>query len=137
VHSKESIDLSKHRVARAKESVFAAETLLGAEAPLDSINRSYYAIFYSIRAVLALDEVDFKKHSAVISYFQREYVKTEKFGVYVSDYIKDAFSKRQATDYRDFYIVSKAEAAEQLEHAREILEAVTAYLSPLWSVSLR
>lgn len=42
-------------------------------------NRAYYAIFYAIRAVLALEEKDFKKHKDVIAYFNQYYVNTEVF----------------------------------------------------------
>ena len=45
----------------------------------DSINRSYYASFYTIKAVLALDEVDFKRHKDAIAYFNKTYVATSIF----------------------------------------------------------
>lgn len=49
----------------------------------DSIGRSYYAMFSAVRAILALDGVDYSKHAAVIAYFQKEYVKTGKESVIV------------------------------------------------------
>ena len=45
----------------------------------DAINRSYYAAFYSIKAILALGTVDFKRHKDVVAYFNKEYVATEQF----------------------------------------------------------
>ena len=30
-------------------------------------NRSYYAVFHAMRAVLAFDEIDMKRHSGIIS----------------------------------------------------------------------
>lgn len=39
-------------------------------------NRSYYAIFHTMRSVLALDQIDFSKHSGVSAYFRKEYIKT-------------------------------------------------------------
>lgn len=42
-------------------------------------NRSYYAIFHAARVVLALDGQDYKKHSGVISNFQKNYIKTGIF----------------------------------------------------------
>ncbi len=33
----------------------------------DSINRSYYAAFYAVKAVLALEEVDFKRHKDAVA----------------------------------------------------------------------
>ncbi|MCD7733016.1 MAG: HEPN domain-containing protein [Oscillospiraceae bacterium] len=94
----------------------------------DSIGRSYYAMFASARAILALDGKDFSKHAGVISYFQREYIKTQKFDVKFSKYLTSAFQVRNHADYDDYYIVSKDEAVEQYEKAKEFLEAVKAYL---------
>ena len=38
----------------------------------DSINRSYYSAIYSVKAILALGSVDFKRHKDVIAYFNKE-----------------------------------------------------------------
>jgi len=45
-------------------------------------NRAYYSIFHAMRAVLALEQKDFKKHSAVIAQFTQSYLKTN-FEIYV------------------------------------------------------
>ena len=63
----------------AKERMESAKLLLDAGLYKDSIGRSYYAIFTSVRAVLANDNVDFSKHAGVIAYFQKEYIKTNIF----------------------------------------------------------
>jgi uncharacterized protein (UPF0332 family) len=62
----------------AEEKLQSAKILLDAGMYKDSIGRSYYAIFSAVRAVLAKDNVDFSRHSGVIAYFQKEYIKTEK-----------------------------------------------------------
>ena len=80
-------------------------------------NRSYYAIFHTIRALLALSGKDFKKHSGVISCFQMEYIKTGLFSKEMSNIAKSAFSLRQESDYEDFYVISKDEVRKQVEEA--------------------
>ena len=72
-------DLVKYRLESAQEKLKSAKILLDAGQLKDSVGRSYYAIFTAVRAVLAKDAVDFSKHAGVISYFQREYIKTEVF----------------------------------------------------------
>jgi uncharacterized protein (UPF0332 family) len=76
-------DLCKYRIDKAKQTLKAAEDLLNTNKYLDSINRSYYAIFHITRALFALDEFDTRKHSGVISYFNKNYVKT---GLIEKDY---------------------------------------------------
>lgn len=39
----------------------------------DAINRSYYASFYAIKAVLAMEKIDFKRHKDVMAYFNKTY----------------------------------------------------------------
>lgn len=80
------------------------------------------------RALLAVGGQDFSKHARVISYFQKEYIKTGKLDKRFSKYISQAFQIRNNTDYADFFLVSKQDAEEQYEKAREFLESVERYL---------
>lgn len=121
-------DLSAYRLSMAEEKLYSSKILLDAGQYKDSIGRSYYAIFSAVRAVLAKDKVDFSKHAGVISYFQREYIKTEIFDKKYSKYITIAFQIRNNCDYDDFFIVSRTDAIEQYEHAKELYEAVRIYL---------
>ena len=121
-------DLSVYRLNMAEEKLRSAKILLDAGQYKDSIGRSYYAVFSALRAVLARDKVDFSKHAGVISYFQREYLKTELFDKKYSRYISSAFQIRSNCDYDDFFIVSKEEAVEQYEHACELYEVVKEFL---------
>lgn len=122
-------DLVRYRLDSAKERLDSAKILLEAEQYKDSIGRSYYAIFTAVRAVLAKDEVDFSKHAGVISYFQREYIKTGIFEKKFSKYLQEAFQIRNNCDYDDFYIVFKDDAVEQLARAEEFYQVVRQYLS--------
>lgn len=98
-------DLTVYRLEIARERLELSKMVLEKGYFRDSINRSYYAIFSAARALLSEAYVDFKKHSAVISYFRREYVKTGKFDIKFSDYIGDAFDLRNNCDYGDFVVV--------------------------------
>ncbi|MBQ4348088.1 MAG: HEPN domain-containing protein [Clostridia bacterium] len=92
-------------------------------------NRSYYAIFSAMRAVLALDGFDSKKHSGVIAEFRKEYLKTELLPKELSFIIDALVEIRQGSDYDDFYIVSKEEVEEQLENAKIFVKEVEKFLS--------
>lgn len=92
-------------------------------------NRSYYAIFYAMRAVLALDGFDSKKHSGIIAEFRKQYIKTGTFENEMSDIISDLFEVRSSSDYDDFYIISKSKVVEQYEKAKYFVEKVNDYLS--------
>ena len=124
-------EYAQYRLALATERVATTKSLIDIGAYRDSINRSYYAIFTAVRALLAEREIDFKKHSAVIGYFRREYIKTGIFDVKFSEYIGAAFRFRNDCDYEDFVIVSREEAETQYLHAVEFVAAVKNYLEGL------
>ena len=92
-------------------------------------NRSYYAIFHAMRAVLALDEVDMSKHSGIMAEFRRRYLKTEILDRKLSATISQAFEVRNASDYDDFYIVSREDVDLQIDKAIQFILAIGEYLA--------
>ena len=121
-------NLTKYRLEKTEERLRDAKSLLETGGFGGSLNRSYYAIFTAIRALLAEKEIDFSKHSAVISYFRQHYIKTGIFDVKFSKYAGDAFEIRNNSDYADFYIASRTDAETQYNHAVEFYEAVKNFL---------
>ena len=93
-----------------------------------AINRSYYAIFAAMRALLAQRNVEFKKHSAVMSYFHKEYIKTGIFEKKYSKYLQAAFEARNGFDYDDNLCVTAEDAEEQYAHAQEFVSEIRRYL---------
>ena len=121
-------ELVEYRLQTAQGKLHSAKILLDAGEYKDSIGRSYYAMFSAIKAMLAVDKVDFSKHAGVIAYFQKEYVKTGKFNKEYSKYISSAFQIRNNCDYADFFLVSRNDALEQYEKAEKFVDAVKKYL---------
>ena len=99
--------LAEYRMGKAQECLKTAEELLAIEDYLAVLNRTYYAIFHSVRAILALDGEDRRKHSGVISYFQQNYVKTGIFDKCYSGIVQESFEVRQELDYEDFLLFQK------------------------------
>ena len=121
-------ELSKVRMEYALDRVLAAKLLLSDELYIDATNRSYYAIFYAMRAVLALDGVDRKHHSAVISEFRKRYTKTGIFSRDISDIITRLFDARTGSDYDDYYVIVKEDVIQQVQDAEYFVGVVKAYL---------
>ena len=121
-------DLSDHRLEQADRCVRSAKILFLDGDYKGAANRSYYAIFHCMRSVLALEGVDFSKHSGVSAYFRKQYIKTGIFDVCLSDIIGEAFNIRTDSDYDDYYVVSKEEIKEQIENAEKFYHVIEEYL---------
>lgn len=122
------IDLSKYRMREAKDSLKVAKHCLNEELYKDSINRSYYASFYAIKAVLALGTVDFKRHKDVVAYFNKEFVAKGIFERELGRRLGTLKQLREKSDYDDFYIASKVQAEEQYQTAEFVVECIEKYL---------
>lgn len=121
----------KYRLETAKEDLEAAGLLYENGKLRASANRSYYCIFHAMRAVLAVDNMDFKHHSAVIAYFRKEYIKTGIFDKELSRIIQTASMVRNSSDYDDFYLIAQEDAQIQYENAKIFYEAVEVYLQTI------
>lgn len=125
------IDLSKYRFQESKDSLKVAEHCLDEGLYKDSINRSYYAAFYSVKAVLALGTVDFKRHKDVMAYFNKEYVATNIFPRELGRRLGTLKQLREKSDYDDFYIASKEQAISQYETAQMTMNEIQKYLEKM------
>ena len=123
------IDLSKYRLERSGEMLVTAKCVLEAKDYATANNRAYYCIFHAMRAVLALDSEDYKKHSAVISAFSRKYLKDDIIPRSFSKRISNSFQIRARSDYEDFYICSIEDTIKLVEGAEEFLNVITEYLT--------
>ena len=121
-------DLSKARFERACDCLHTARANRDINDYRAAANRSYYAIFHAMRAVLALAEVDMSKHSGVMAEFRKRYLKTEILDRKLSTIITQAFEVRNASDYDDFYIVAKEDVDYQIDNAKEFMRAIAEYL---------
>lgn len=127
MHNKER-DLSIYRIEEAKSTLRIAQMCFEAAAYRDSINRSYYAAFYAVKAVLALEGKDFKRHKDAVAYFNQTYIATELFQRDMGRKLGQLKTARETSDYDDFFIASISDAKEQLESATMIVGAIDAYV---------
>ena len=68
-----------------------------------------------------------------IALINRYIIKTGKLEKKFSEVVKKTSYLREKSDYDDFYVASANEAQEQLDNAKEFVQAVRAYLSVIIS----
>ena len=123
-----SKELARHRLEQAKEDLTASKVLYELKLYKSSNNRAYYSIFHSIKAVFALEPVDFKRHKDVIAYFNKNYVHTEIFPKNIGRKIMKASKVREDSDYDDEFIVKSEDTLSQIQTAEKLINLVEEYI---------
>lgn len=125
---------AKYRLNKAKETLETARMIFNDGKDFTSANnRAYYAIFYAIRAVLAIEEIDFKRHKDVLAYFNKEYVNKEKFPKKIGRKISQAQRVREDSDYDDDYEPSLEKTEQQIDTAQELIDLVEKYIGDYYN----
>ena len=123
-----AMELARYRLGQANDCMKAAENNLESKLYKDALNRSYYCVFHSIRAVLALSSFDSKKHTGIISEFHKGFIKTGKFDKRFSVVIRQSFQIRNRSDYEDFYVVAKDDVVQQIDNAKDFMQAAKEFI---------
>ena len=131
MEKKTSKEFALYRLERAKEEYETANLLFRENKLLAANNRAYYSIFYAIRAILAMEKIDFKRHKDVLAYFNKNYVKTEIFPRQMGRIIIMASKVREDSDYDEKYEPSSEATTLQIETCKELIELVEKYLDNL------
>lgn len=127
--AKVSLELAKHRLEQAKENLEEAQALYNIKKYKGANNRAYYSIFHSMKAVLALEPMDFKKHKDVLAYFNQHYVNTEIFPKNLGHKIHSAHDIREDSDYDDEFVVDAEQTLTQIKTAEELIKLVEDYIN--------
>ena len=117
-----------YRLEKAKETLKSAQILFEVKDYTGANNRAYYAIFYAIRAILALEKTDFKRNKDVIAYFNQKYIKPEIFPRKLGSKISQAQRVREDSDYDDKYQISYEKTEQQIETAKEVIIEVEQFI---------
>ncbi len=120
--------LLQYRMEQARETLQEASILLNASALRGTINRSYYAMFYALLALLATKQLGTSKHSGALALFDREFVKSGIFSKELSRSLRRAFNLRQTHDYGEMIELDRQIEEETLINAGKFVEAIEVYL---------
>ena len=127
--------LVKYRLERANESMKAAHLLLDNKLFIPAMNRIYYSMFYSVQALLVLDEKAFSKHGQVKAYFNKEFIKSEIFPKEFGKLFNAVFEYRQKFDYVDLLIPEEELISDYIAEAQRFIDQISTFLDKKLSAS--
>jgi len=123
------VQLARYRLTQAEETLDEAKFLLsGKKSPRSIINRAYYSMYYSLLSLLIFEEFISSKHIGMLSFFNREFIKTGIFPKEMGKWINKAFELRQTGDYREYADLTLNEVEPYVEYAGEFKEKIIDFL---------
>jgi uncharacterized protein (UPF0332 family) len=118
-------ELALYRIGQAEESLEEAELLYrSGKSPRSVINRVYYAMFYSILALLIFEPYSSSKHSGVLSYFNLHFIKGGIISEDLGRAVNKAFDLRIRGDYKEQVLLTREQVEPYIGHARNCTDAV-------------
>ena len=120
--------LITYRLEQSEDCLKAAKLMLEKSLFRDSVNRSYYAMFYVVLALLCLKGEKVSKHAHVISLFDQIFIKDRIFDKEYSAWLHEAFDLRQRADYREMMNITYQRAEGILTMAERFVENARIYL---------
>jgi len=121
----EEIDLI---LKRALNLLKVAEFTLNNGFYPDSINRSYYAVYYGAKALLLKKGITTKTHSGAIRRFNLEYVHKDTFDKEISEFFSKIEEHRKSADYDISFKSTKTKAMKDLINAKKFIKECEKFL---------
>jgi uncharacterized protein (UPF0332 family) len=116
-------------VAKAEDSVRAAELLARDGHYGFAVSRAYYAMFYIAEAMLLEHGLRFTSHAGVISAFGQRFSKTQKVPSEFHHYLLAARDGRTEGDYDIYPKLTADDAALAIAHAHEFINLAESMLA--------
>ena len=117
-------DLIKYRISRAKETFLDAQILAKEKRWNSSINRLYYAAYYSITALLLSKDLYPATHSGVKSNFFEHFVKNGIISEDLGKIYSQLFTWRHKGDYADLFDFEEEKVLPYFGPVEQLLKTI-------------
>ena len=122
------------RLRQARNFLDEAEALLSEGAELSFvINSLYYAMLYSVLALLGARKITTYSQSTAVSTFDREFIESGHFDKRFSEALQRAFGLRPSCACKEQKAITREDVEWLLLQARDFPDAVEKYLKKIAS----
>ena len=108
---------------RARRALETAR-ILAQQDPDGAVSRAYYATFYAVTALFALEGRTFRKHAALEAAVHRDLVKPGRWDADAGAAFSDLAKARVAADYGAIAPLTSDDASAAVRNAQRVLDAV-------------
>ena len=114
----------EYRIDSAYKTVEAAKLLSDRGFWNSAINRLYYAIFYAVNALLVLNDIPTKSHSATKSKFSQHFIKTGKIDKKYGKLLAQLYDWRQKGDYENIFDYDEESVKPLFKPVNEMIKII-------------
>jgi len=86
-------------------------------------------MFYSVQALLVLNEKAFSKHGQVKGYFNKEFIKSGVFPKEFGKLFNTVFEYRQKFDYVDLLVPEEELISDYIVEAKKFIAQISSFLN--------
>jgi uncharacterized protein (UPF0332 family) len=122
-------DYIKYRIERAWKTLEDAKYLASLKSWDSSINRLYYACFYSVLALFSKYQITIHRHSGVKTQFSLHFIKTGLLDKESGKLFGDLFDLRQKGDYSDFLDIKEKHVIPMIPKVEQFLNKIQLLLT--------
>jgi len=115
-------------IERAEDFYLDSQYLLQGKRFEAVVNRSYYAMFTGVQALLFTKNVFSKTHQGAQVKFHELFIRTGIIPEGMGKILNETYEKRQLSDYDVDAEISQIEAEKVLENTRLFLDKIKTYL---------
>jgi uncharacterized protein (UPF0332 family) len=115
-------------IERAEDFYSDSEYLIAGKRHEASVNRSYYAMFTMVQALLFTQNIFAKTHQGTQLKFHELFIKTGLIPFQFGKLFNETFEKRQFSDYDMDAEISEEEALTVHSNTRSLLNTIKKYL---------
>ena len=124
LEAKDREELIKYRIVRAKDAINDVQFLIENKKLTLAVNRIYYGIFYILSALALKHKFITSKHSQLLGWFNKTFVKKGIIDKKYGRFIHEAYDKRSKGDYDDFVTFAKDEVKEMFKNMKDLISRI-------------
>ncbi len=117
-------NISLYRLERAANTFKDAEILLNNHSLQSTVNRLYYALFYSVSALASAHDFHTSKHTGLRSWFNKNLVHPGIISIEMGTVFNKVFELRSKGDYADFVELDETEVTQLFHQSKTTLNTL-------------
>jgi uncharacterized protein (UPF0332 family) len=111
--------LVSFRITKAKEILEEVNLHVQNKLWNTAVNRTYYACYHAVTALLAFRDINAKTHAGARTMFGLHFIKPGILGEEYGDFYSSLFDMRQSADYEDFFEYEEGEVLKLIQPASD------------------